>query len=188
MEPITSPQQLDELLAENRELLLLIFFTPNSDKSLQSVEALKQLQREHDDLAVYKVDASKVRDIHPRFGVDSVPTVIAFRNSKPAEVITGVQTLEFYARLLQKPAGNSISESGHRVTVYTTPSCPYCNMVKQYLDRNSVPYSEVDVAADPQAAQMLVERTGQQGVPQTDIDGSFVIGYNTQQIDKLLNL
>lgn len=188
METIGSPEELDRQLSRQEGLMLLVFYTPASEKSLQSVKALEQLKKEHENLEVFKINASETRNIHPRYDVHSVPTVIAFRDGKAAEIINGVQTASFYARLLKAPSGSQGEQSAHRVTVYSTPSCPYCNMVKQYLDKNGVSYSEVDVAADPQAAQMLVQRTGQQGVPQTDIDGSFVIGYNTQQIDKLLNL
>ena len=83
---------------------------------------------------------------------------------------------------------NADSTPTHRVTVYTTPTCPYCTQVKRYLDSNNVRYSEVDVASNQAAAQELVNRTGQQGVPQTEIDGQFVTGYNTQELDRLLNL
>lgn len=188
MDSIGSPEQLDKLLKKQDGLMLIVFYTPSSEKSLQSVRALEQLRKENDDLAVFKVDASETRDIHPRYDIQTVPTVVAFRNGKAAEIIHGVQTAGFYARLLNAPGGSNGQDAVHRVTVYSTPSCPYCNMVKQYLDKNGVSYDEVDVAADPQAAQQLVQRTGQQGVPQTEIDGSFVIGYNTQQIDQLLNL
>ncbi len=84
--------------------------------------------------------------------------------------------------------GTSQDGSAPRVTVYTTPTCPYCDSVKRYLNSNNISFTEIDVASDQSAAQELVSRTGQQGVPQTEIDGKFVIGYNTAELDRLLNL
>lgn len=190
IKPINDLDHFNKLLDQHSSLLLVLFYTRQSRKSLQSLEALEKLKEEHDDLPIYKIDASTVRDIHPKYDVHSVPTLIAFRNGKPAEIITGVQTTNFYENILKKPAGagGAADGSGPRVTVYTTPSCPYCNMVKQYLDQHQVSYTEVDVAADPGAAQELMQRTGQQGVPQTEINGSFVIGYNTKELDNHLNL
>jgi len=191
IENITSAEQFDRVLNQKPELFMVLFYTESSAKSQHSLKALEQLKKNNADLPIYKIDASRVRDIHPRYDIHAVPTLIAFRNGKAAEIISGVQTEGFYARLLEKPAIYSSKDSNgqtHRVTVYTTPTCPYCDMVKKYLNSKNVSYSEVDVASDRQAASELVQRTGQQGVPQTDIDGSFVIGYNTKELDRLLNL
>ena len=189
-EKINSREHLDELIAEKRELFLLLFYSPSSQKSLISYQALEQLKRNHTEIDVFTVDVSMIGDIHPLFNIRSVPTVLVFRNGNQAEIISGVQTEGFYAELLRKRNRSGIGEdsSSHRVTVYSTPTCPYCTAVKQYLDGKNIDYDEVDVAADPNAAQDLVSRTGQQGVPQTEIDGSFVIGYNTKELDRLLEL
>ncbi len=122
------------------------------------------------------------------YNIESVPTLVVFRNGAPSEIIKGVQTEGFYARILHKRTrtDGETSKQARRVTVYSTPTCPYCTKVKQYLESKDISYSEVDVAADPSAARDLVNRTGQQGVPQTEIDGSFVIGFNTMEIDRLL--
>jgi glutaredoxin 3 len=73
------------------------------------------------------------------------------------------------------------------VIVYTTPTCGYCHQVKQYLSQRGVPYREVDVAADPQAASEMVRMSGQRGVPVIVIDGQVVIGFNRPRIDELLS-
>lgn len=190
IKPINGLDHFNKLLDRHASLFLVLFYTAQSQKSLQALGALEKLKEEQEDLPVYKVEASSVRDIHPKYDIHSVPTLIVFRDGRPTEIITGVQTTNFYENILKTPAGiGSVADgSGPRVTVYTTPSCPYCNMVKQYLDQHQVAYTEVDVAADQKAARELVQRTGQQGVPQTEIDGSFVIGYNTKELDKHLNL
>ena len=72
------------------------------------------------------------------------------------------------------------------VTVYTTPTCPYCRMVKQFLSQKGIPFVEKDVSADRAAAMYMVQRTGQQGVPVTEIDGQFVVGFDRPRLEQLL--
>lgn len=64
------------------------------------------------------------------------------------------------------------------ITIYTTSSCPYCKMAKAFLLQKKVPFKEVNVEKDEQAAVALVEKTGQLGVPVIDIDGVMIIGFN----------
>jgi glutaredoxin len=56
------------------------------------------------------------------------------------------------------------------------------------LRKNRVPFTDVDVSRDPNAAEELVRRTGQQGVPQTDIDGEIVVGFDKKRINELLEI
>ena len=76
----------------------------------------------------------------------------------------------------------------HRVLVFTTPSCPWCNRAKQYLRQRNVKFREVDVSRDAAAARDLVRRTGQMGVPVVEIDGRPIVGFDQKQIDRLLGL
>jgi glutaredoxin 3 len=73
------------------------------------------------------------------------------------------------------------------VIVYTTPTCPYCRMVKQFLSHKGIPFVEKDVSADRAAAMHMVQRTGQQGVPVTEIDGQFVVGFDQPRLEHLLH-
>lgn len=72
------------------------------------------------------------------------------------------------------------------VTVYTTSTCPYCDMVKKFLDEQNVSYKEVNIQNDPEAAKRLVETTGQLGVPQTEIDGKWIIGFDPNSIMEVI--
>ncbi|GGC79424.1 NrdH-redoxin [Thalassobacillus devorans] len=72
------------------------------------------------------------------------------------------------------------------VTVYTTSTCPYCTMVKQFLDQMIVSYKEVNLENDPEEGRKLVETTGEMGVPQTNIDGQWVIGFDPETFLKYL--
>lgn len=59
-------------------------------------------------------------------------------------------------------------------------------MVKNFLREQGVPFEEVNVQRDPVAARKLVETTGQVGVPQIEIDGQWVIGFDPDAIMQLL--
>ena len=74
------------------------------------------------------------------------------------------------------------------VIIYTTPTCRYCNIAKEYFRRQGVEYKEIDVREDQDAAQALMQRTGEYGVPQIEINGNMIIGFNKEAIDKELNL
>ncbi|MCI2425136.1 glutaredoxin family protein [Candidatus Acetothermia bacterium] len=76
----------------------------------------------------------------------------------------------------------------HNIIVYTTPTCSWCHAVKEYLNDHNVTFEEVDVAADMESAQEMIDKSGQYGVPVLDIDGTIVVGFDRAQIDRLLNL
>ena len=73
------------------------------------------------------------------------------------------------------------------VTVYTTPTCPYCNMVKQFLSQKGISFEERDVSRNPSYAQELVRSTGQMGVPVTIINGEIVVGFDRGRLEQLLS-
>jgi glutaredoxin 3 len=72
------------------------------------------------------------------------------------------------------------------VVVYTTPTCPYCRLAKQFLTERGVPYVERDVAADPAAAADLMRLTRQRAVPVITVDGQVVIGFDRPALERLL--
>ena len=74
------------------------------------------------------------------------------------------------------------------VTIYSTPTCPYCKMAKEYMKENNVEYKEVDVAADEKAAEEMIEKSGQMGVPVIDIGGEIIVGFDREAIKKALDL
>lgn len=72
------------------------------------------------------------------------------------------------------------------VTVYSTKTCPWCVRAKEYLKSKNVKYKEVDVGADKKAAEEMIEKSGQMGVPVLDIGGTIIVGFDRQAIDKAL--
>jgi len=73
------------------------------------------------------------------------------------------------------------------VTVYSTPSCPYCRQVKEYLQARGIPFRDVDVSRDAMAAHEMVQKSGQRGVPVVDIDGQMVVGFDRGRLDAVLS-
>lgn len=72
------------------------------------------------------------------------------------------------------------------VTVYSTPTCPYCHQVKDYLKAKGVAFSDLNVASDLEARNAMVQKSGQLGVPVVDVDGQVVIGFNRAKLEELL--
>ncbi len=77
-------------------------------------------------------------------------------------------------------------QNTHTITVYSTTSCPYCHMVKDFLDAKGVPYRDMNVGIDRAAAMEMVKKSGQMGVPVIDIDGNIVVGFRPDAIEKLI--
>ena len=74
------------------------------------------------------------------------------------------------------------------VKIYTTPVCPWCKKTKEFFKANKIKYDEIDVAADQRAAEEMIEKSGQRGVPVTTIDGEVVVGFDEPKLRKALKL
>jgi glutaredoxin-like YruB-family protein len=74
------------------------------------------------------------------------------------------------------------------IKIYTTPSCVYCKMAKEYFKSKGLEYIEYDVSKDLGKQKEMIEKTGQFGVPVIDIDGKIVIGFDRQKINDYLGL
>lgn len=72
------------------------------------------------------------------------------------------------------------------ITIYSTHTCPYCRMAKQYFDSHGIKYKEIYVDADRNAATEMINKSGQMGVPVIDINGQIIVGYNVQAIEGAL--
>jgi len=74
------------------------------------------------------------------------------------------------------------------IKIYTTPSCYYCKMAKEYFKSKNLSYEEYDVSKDISRQKEMIEKTGQFGVPVVDINGKIVIGFDRPKINELLNI
>lgn len=72
------------------------------------------------------------------------------------------------------------------IKVFTTPSCPYCTKIKEWLDDNNYDYTEYDVAENREKAKEMMERTGQRGVPQTFVGDKEIIGFQPDKIEEAI--
>jgi glutaredoxin-like YruB-family protein len=73
------------------------------------------------------------------------------------------------------------------IKVYSTPNCPWCTVAKKYLNSKNVSFEELDVSLSREAANEMVRKSGQRGVPVIEINGNIVVGFNQATIDKLLS-
>ena len=74
------------------------------------------------------------------------------------------------------------------VKIYSTPSCVYCKMAKEFLKSKDVPFEEANVLLDEVARDEMIQKSGQLGVPVIDIDGKIVIGFDREEISKLAGI
>ena len=75
-----------------------------------------------------------------------------------------------------------------KVRVFSTPTCPYCVTLKEFLSEHNIEFEDIDVAQDAKAREEMIEKSGQMGVPVVEIDGNFIVGFNKGKILQLLNI
>jgi len=75
-----------------------------------------------------------------------------------------------------------------KVTVYSTPSCPYCHMAKDFLKQNKIAFEDIDVSKDRKKAQEMIEKSGQMGVPVIEVGDKIILGFSKEELRKALKL
>lgn len=75
-----------------------------------------------------------------------------------------------------------------KVILYSTPTCVYCKLTKDFLQKNNVAYVEHNVADDMKARTEMVEKSHQMGVPVIDIEGEVFVGFDKDGMTKVLGL
>ncbi|MFH2027588.1 MAG: glutaredoxin domain-containing protein [Nanoarchaeota archaeon] len=76
-----------------------------------------------------------------------------------------------------------------KVTVYSTPTCPWCHKAKDWLKEHKVEYEDKDVSADEEARKELVEKSGQMGVPVIVVEGNEpIVGFDIDALNKALDI
>ncbi len=138
-------------------------------------------------------DVNQVRDIHPEYNLTSVPSLVYFENGIFKNVVKGCYKPEQFNAILKKEAfvvssGNGREKPQKNVTVYTTPTCAWCTTIKRHLQEHNIRFREIDVSSDQKAAEEMVKKSGQQGVPQTDINGQIIVGFDKNRINSLLEI
>lgn len=75
-----------------------------------------------------------------------------------------------------------------KVTVFSTPTCPWCVMAKKYLTDKKIEFENKDVSIDHTAADLMIKKSGKMGVPQLWIDDQVVVGFDQKKINQILEL
>lgn len=75
-----------------------------------------------------------------------------------------------------------------KVKIYSTPTCVYCNMAKQFFKEKGIKYEEYDVAADLKKRKEMVDISGQMGVPVIVVDEDVMVGFDKQTLSTSLGI
>jgi len=75
-----------------------------------------------------------------------------------------------------------------KVKVYSTSPCPYCIRAKQFLKDNNIVFEDLDVSGNQAAAEEMIQKSGQMGVPVLDIDGEIIVGFDKEKIKSALGI
>jgi glutaredoxin-like YruB-family protein len=182
-------EMLGKLKAGERSFVLL--YKPASSISMCALENIDKALSEAENVQVLTADVSTVRDIHPNYAVTSVPSLLVFEKGHLTNTIKGCNDAGYYRSLFENVvfmAKSDEEKPQKSVTVYSTPTCTWCNTLKGYLRKNHVRFRDIDVSRDQRIAEELVRKSGQQGVPQTEIDGQIIVGFDKQKINTLLGI
>jgi len=170
---------------------LLIFKkgAPSSDSALSNI--VKAVSEEMD-VIIFTADVNNVRDIHPEYSITTAPALLEFEKGQIKNIIKGAHDPGFYKAMFENAIYIAKAEKEGKplksVTVYSTPTCSWCNTLKTYLRKNGIRFTDIDVSRDESSAQEMVHRSGQQGVPQTIINGEIVVGFDKSKINRLLGI
>ncbi len=74
------------------------------------------------------------------------------------------------------------------VKIYTSPSCPYCYTLKEFLKEKGIEFEEIDVSKDEKSREEMIKKSGKLEAPIIEIDGQIVVGFDKEKIVKLLKL
>lgn len=86
------------------------------------------------------------------------------------------------------PATGGSASGGKKVTIYSTPTCTYCNAAKEFFKQNKIPYTEYNVAADKEKRKEMVDKSGQLGVPVIIVDDELTVGFDEERLSSLLGV
>ncbi|HOW09002.1 MAG TPA: thioredoxin family protein [Bacteroidales bacterium] len=174
------------------EKSFLLLYREGSEQSSCAFRNVTKAAGETEKAKFFSADVNVVRDIHKLYGVESVPSLLVFADGRLTNIIKGCHESSYYKALTHNNLCRSEEATGKKsaknVTVYSTPACSWCNTLKAWLRKNNIQFTDVDVSRDQNAAEALVRRSGQQGVPQTDINGQIVVGFNQSRLKELLEM
>ncbi|MCM8767756.1 MAG: thioredoxin family protein [Candidatus Omnitrophica bacterium] len=75
-----------------------------------------------------------------------------------------------------------------KVIVYSTKTCPYCKLAKEFLKNNNIEFIDYDVGEDREKLEEMIKKSGQMGVPTIDIDGEIIVGFDKERLKQVLGI
>lgn len=75
-----------------------------------------------------------------------------------------------------------------KVIVYSTKTCPYCRLAKEFLKQNNIEFTDYDVGENREKLEEMIKKSGQMGVPVIDIDGEIIVGFDKERIKQVLGI
>ena len=81
-----------------------------------------------------------------------------------------------------------MEDKKHKVRIFGTNQCPWCTVAKNFLKEHDIEFEDINVAHNRKAAEEMIEKSGQMGVPVIEIDKEVIIGFNEAKIKELLNI
>lgn len=75
-----------------------------------------------------------------------------------------------------------------KIKLYSTPTCPWCAKTREFFRKHKIKYTDIDVSSNKKAAQEMIHKSGQMGVPVIDINGKIIVGYNEEKLKGLLKI
>ena len=79
-------------------------------------------------------------------------------------------------------------KKAQNIILYRTETCPWCHKTAEFLKKNNVTFTSIDVGQHPEAGEDMVKKSGQRGVPVIDIGGKIIVGYDEPALKKALHL
>lgn len=76
----------------------------------------------------------------------------------------------------------------NKVTIYSTPTCHFCHMAKDFFAENNVEFTDYNVAEDQEKRQEMLQKSGQMGVPVIFINDNMIVGFDKPKIQELLGM
>jgi glutaredoxin-like YruB-family protein len=75
-----------------------------------------------------------------------------------------------------------------KITIYSTPTCHFCHIAKDFFTSKGIPYEDFDVSLDIEKRKEMVDKSGQMGVPVITIDDKLIVGFNKPKVMEILGI
>jgi len=184
---LVDSKSFKEQILEKKGVVVIDFFATWCGPCKTLSPIMEELSAENKNPAIRfaKIDVDQNGELAGLYGVMSIPTVVILKDGKFVTQFVGVQTKETY-RKASLDALAYKAPAKPDVTLFTTPTCPYCHLAKAYFKEQKIAVTEIDVTKDNEMARKMIDRSGEMGVPQIWINGQVVIGFNKPQIELIL--